>query len=166
MFDARCENLHLHTPQDPLIRASPRQPRAPLRTPDPEEPVHLKQIAADVGISESCLTNWMKTADVEAGIKLGTTAAVSQELREAKRRVRLLEQENEVLRRVAAYLSQANLPGKGGTRSCGTSPLTAFPSRWRGRVLKIARQPYYRWLKNPVTDAELAEAGLPGQRPV
>ena len=28
-----------------------------------------------------------------------------------------LEQENEVLRRAAAYLSQANLPGKGGTRS-------------------------------------------------
>jgi hypothetical protein len=26
--------------------------------------------------------------------------------------VRLLEQENEVLRRAAAYLSQANLPGK------------------------------------------------------
>lgn len=26
------------------------------------------------------------------------------------------------------------------------------------RVLKIARQPYYRWLKNPVPDAELAEA--------
>lgn len=26
------------------------------------------------------------------------------------------------------------------------------------RVLKIARQPYYRWRKNPITDAELAEA--------
>ena len=24
------------------------------------------------------------------------------------------------------------------------------------RVLKLARQPYYRWLANPVTDAELA----------
>lgn len=34
------------------------------------------------------------------------------ELREAKKRLRLLEQENEVLRRAAAYLSQANLPGK------------------------------------------------------
>jgi putative transposase len=28
------------------------------------------------------------------------------------------------------------------------------------RVLKIARQPYYRWLANPVTDAELTEAYL------
>ena len=26
------------------------------------------------------------------------------------------------------------------------------------RVLKLARQPYYRWLANPMTDAELAEA--------
>jgi transposase-like protein len=34
---------------------------------------HLKQIAADFGISESCLTNWMKIADVEDGVKPGTT---------------------------------------------------------------------------------------------
>ena len=26
------------------------------------------------------------------------------------------------------------------------------------RVLKLARQPYYRWLANPVTDAEYLEA--------
>lgn len=26
------------------------------------------------------------------------------------------------------------------------------------RVLKLARQPYYRWLANPIIDAELAEA--------
>ena len=77
-----------------------------------EPGVHLKQIAADFGISESCLTNWMKTADVEDGAKPGTTAAENAELREAKKRIRLLEQENEVLRRAAAYLSQANLPGK------------------------------------------------------
>lgn len=34
------------------------------------------------------------------------------ELRELKRRNRLQEQENEVLRRAGAYLSRANLPGK------------------------------------------------------
>ncbi|WP_280399782.1 transposase [Nocardia carnea] len=72
----------------------------------------LKQIAADFGISESCLANWTKQADVEDGIKSGTTTTENAELRETRKRIRLLEQENEVLRRAAAYLSQANLPGK------------------------------------------------------
>ena len=72
----------------------------------------LKQIAKDFGISEGSLTNWMKQADVEDGRRPGLTDADRQELRELKKRNRLLEQENEVLRRAAAYLSQANLPGK------------------------------------------------------
>jgi transposase len=72
----------------------------------------LAQIAKDFGISESCLRNWLRRADVDDGHRPGRTAAESAELRELKRRNRLLEQENEVLRRAAAYLSQANLPGK------------------------------------------------------
>ena len=72
----------------------------------------IAEIAKDFGISESCLRNWLAKADVEAGGRPGVTAAESAEVRELKRRNRLLEQENEVLRRAAAYLSQANLPGK------------------------------------------------------
>ena len=77
----------------------------------------LKQVAADFGIAESCLRDWLRAADVEDGNRPGVTRSESTELREANRRIRLLEQENEVLRRAAAYLSQANLPGKGSTRS-------------------------------------------------
>jgi transposase-like protein len=51
----------------------------------------------------------MRQADVEAGSRPGVTKAEAEELREAKKRIRLLEQENEVLRKAAAYLSQANL---------------------------------------------------------
>ena len=53
-----------------------------------------------------------KAADVQDGKRPGLTDGDRAELREAKKRIRLLEQENEVLRRAAAYLSQANLPGK------------------------------------------------------
>ena len=77
-----------------------------------EPGVHLKQIADDFGISESCLTGWMKKADVEDGHRPGVTEEERKQLRDANKRIRLLEQENEVLRRAAAYLSQANLPGK------------------------------------------------------
>jgi len=72
----------------------------------------LNQIAKDFGISEGCLHNWMKRADVEDGNRPGLSDADRKGLREANKRIRLLEQENEVLRRAAAYLSQANLPGK------------------------------------------------------
>jgi len=77
-----------------------------------EEGVTVKQVAKDFGISESCLTNWMTQADRDAGVKPGPGREELGELRDAKRRIRLLEQENEVLRRAAAYLSQANLPPK------------------------------------------------------
>ena len=77
-----------------------------------EPDVLLKTVAADFGISESCLANWLRSADVEDGIKPGVSDAEHAENRELRKRLRLLEQENEVLRRAAAYLSQANLPGK------------------------------------------------------
>ena len=72
----------------------------------------IAEVAKDFGISESCLRNWLRRADIKDGHRSGQTTAESVELRELKRRNRLLEQENEVLRRAAAYLSQANLPGK------------------------------------------------------
>ena len=77
-----------------------------------EPGVGLDQIAKDFGIHFTTLYSWMKKADVEDGLKPGMTEDHAAELREVKRRNRLLEQENEVLRRAAAYLSQANLPGK------------------------------------------------------
>jgi transposase len=63
------------------------------------------------------LSKWLRAADAEDGVKPGATSDQLAELRDLKRRNRLLEQENEVLRRAAAYLSQAQLPGKGSTRS-------------------------------------------------
>lgn len=78
-----------------------------------EAGVTLTQIAKDFGIHEMTLNKWMRRADIDDG----TCRAESHELRDARRRTRLLEQDNEVLRHAAAYLSQANLPGKGSSRS-------------------------------------------------
>jgi transposase len=82
-----------------------------------DDGVTIEQIAADFGVHPMTLSKWMRQADVDDGSKPGTTTTESGELREARRRIKLLEQENEVLRRAAAYLSQSNLPGKGFTRS-------------------------------------------------
>ncbi|PPK66156.1 hypothetical protein CLV40_111120 [Actinokineospora auranticolor] len=63
------------------------------------------------------LFKWLRQADADEGVKPGESRSDLAELREARKRIKLLEQENEVLRRATAYLSQAHLPGKGSTRS-------------------------------------------------
>ena len=70
----------------------------------------LSQIAKDFGISESCLHRWLNLADIEDGVCPGVTAAESAELRELKKRNRVLEQENEILRRAAAFFARDALP--------------------------------------------------------
>ena len=74
--------------------------------------VTIAQVAKDFGIHPGTLENWMRQERVEAGEQPGTTSAEAAELRELRKRNRLLEQEVEVLRRATAYLSQAHLPGK------------------------------------------------------
>jgi transposase len=66
----------------------------------------LSQIAKDFGISDACLHNWLARADIDDGITPGVTQKDALELREAKKRIRLLEQEAEVMRRAVAYLSR------------------------------------------------------------
>ena len=71
--------------------------------------ITLEEIARDFGVHPMTLQKWLRRVAVEEGSKPGETRAEAAELREARRRIRLLEQENEVLRRAAAYLSQSNL---------------------------------------------------------
>jgi transposase len=70
----------------------------------------LSQTAKDFGISESCLHRWLKLADIEDGSRPGVTSSESAELRELRKRNRTLEQENEILRRAAAYFAREISP--------------------------------------------------------
>ena len=70
----------------------------------------MSQVARDFGISESCLHRWVKRGEIEDGVREGLTLAEEAEIRELKKRNRLLEQENEVLRRAAVYLGQGLNP--------------------------------------------------------
>ena len=74
----------------------------------------VAQVAKDFGISPSCLKRWLIIDDKNSATSspAGQAANEADALREANKRIKLLEQEVEVLRRAAAYLSQAHLPGK------------------------------------------------------
>lgn len=67
-------------------------------------------LAKDLGISESCLRNWMAQADAdETGGANRLTSAEKKELAELRRRNRQLEVENEILKRAAAYFARENV---------------------------------------------------------
>jgi transposase-like protein len=69
----------------------------------------ISEIARDLGISDSCLRNWMVKADVEDGRRDGPTKDDWAELVELRRKLRVAEMENEILRRAAAYFARENV---------------------------------------------------------
>ncbi|MET9106695.1 transposase [Streptomyces zhihengii] len=104
--------------------------------------VTVEQVATDFGVHPMTLWKWMRRADIDEGAKPGTSSQEGVELREARRRIKLLEQENEVLRRAAAYLSQAPArPGRRPPRD-GTAPRpTGAHRRARGHGPRGRRPP-------------------------
>ncbi len=74
--------------------------------------VPIAEIAKDFGIIRVVPAELAAIADVEDGSAGVERRRSRPSCGSCERRNRLLEQENEVLRRAAAYLSQANLPGK------------------------------------------------------
>ena len=69
----------------------------------------ISEIARDLGISDSCLRNWMVKADIEDGRRDGPNLDERAELVELRRRLRVAEMENEILRRAAAYFARENV---------------------------------------------------------
>jgi len=72
--------------------------------------VSLEEVAADFDIALSTLKRWMHQADVDDGIKDGLTSAEQSEIVQLRRDKRRLEQENEILRRAAAYFARDHAP--------------------------------------------------------
>src|SRR3712207_9174503 len=62
---------------------------------DREPGVTVEQIAKDFGVHPMTLFKWLRQAEIDEGAKPGVTRNDSAELREARKRIRLLEQENE-----------------------------------------------------------------------
>lgn len=76
----------------------------------------LAQVAKDFGLHEGTIRKWLRQADLDAGNPTdripGLTTDEKSELRELRRRNRVLEQELEVMRRAAAYFGQAQILSK------------------------------------------------------
>ena len=69
----------------------------------------VAQIAADLGIAESCLRRWMKLDDVDAGRVEGVTSDERAELVRLRRENRVQAMEIEILKRASAYFARENV---------------------------------------------------------
>nr|WP_235606390.1 IS3 family transposase [Rhodococcus sp. PBTS 1] len=119
----------------------------------------IRQVAQDFGISETCLHRWLKLADIADGVRPDDSASATDELKEARKRIRLLEQEAEVMRRAVAYLSKDINPKM-------MYPLVLdlaadkIPVTVTCRVLGFSTQAFYKWRKDPVSQRDWDDAHL------
>ena len=69
----------------------------------------IAKIAVDLGISESCLRNWVKQADIDEGVSEGLTTDERAELVRLRRELRIKDMEIEILKRASAFFARENV---------------------------------------------------------
>src|SRR4051812_2741096 len=92
----------------------PRKFRAPYPPEFREEAVRLvrtsgrpvPEVAAELGVNDQTLRNWVFAAKVDAGEGEALTADDKAELARLRRRVKVLEQEREILKKAAAWFAK------------------------------------------------------------
>jgi transposase len=73
----------------------------------------ISHVAAELEISEGGLHNWVRQDQIDRGVRPGVTTPESTELAKARKRIRQLENEVEILKRAAKLLGEDKPRPKG-----------------------------------------------------
>ncbi len=69
----------------------------------------IRRIAEELGVHPEALRSWVKKAQVDGGLRPGTTTDEAARIKELEKEVRELRWANEILRKASAYFAQAEL---------------------------------------------------------
>jgi transposase len=72
----------------------------------------IKRIADQLGIHPEALRTWVRQAEIDGGVRPGTTTDDATRIAELEREVRELRRANEILKTSAAFFAQAELDRK------------------------------------------------------
>jgi len=69
----------------------------------------IESIAPKIGCVPQTLSEWVKRAEVDAGMRVGVTTSEAQRVKELERENRELRKANEILKLASAFFAQAEL---------------------------------------------------------
>lgn len=72
----------------------------------------INRVAEQLGMHSETLRNWVRQAEVDGGLRPGTTTDDAKRLAELEREVRELRRANDILRTSAAFFAAAELDRK------------------------------------------------------
>jgi transposase-like protein len=88
----------------------------------------VREVAAMLGIAESCLHRWKSPDLVDRGVKSPTPEIESAALKAARERITELENEVKILRKAAAAVEEVVVPQKHGSPSSPNWPMREYRS--------------------------------------
>lgn len=69
----------------------------------------IESIAPKIGCVPQTLNEWVKKAEVDSGLRVGTTTSDAQRIKELEREIKELRRANDILKTASAFFAQAEL---------------------------------------------------------
>tara|TARA_B100000678_G_scaffold29300_1_gene21766 strand:- start:19 stop:324 length:306 start_codon:yes stop_codon:yes gene_type:complete len=76
-----------------------------LRADPATKPGAIKRVAEQLGMHPETLRNWVRQAEIDGGVRAGTTTSDAQRLAELEREVRELRRANHILKTASAFFA-------------------------------------------------------------